>query len=93
MAPQDNKTLNKTNPRPPKQTSLETANAMFKEAFAMIKQRFNLKTPGLSDAELNRLTAEYIRQLPDENSIHIKLGYSHGPINRVAESARKVAPM
>jgi hypothetical protein len=67
MAPHDNKTLNKTRARPTTQSSLETANAMFKEAFAMIKQRFNLKTPGLSDAELNKLTAEYIRQLPDDN--------------------------
>ena len=46
-----------------KQTSLETANQMFKDAFLVKKTRFSHLHPELSDQELHKLTAEYFRKL------------------------------
>lgn len=50
-----------------KQTNLETANAMFKEAFLVKKTRFAKENPFLSESEINKLTADYFRNLPDED--------------------------
>ncbi len=49
-----------------KQTNLETANAMFKEAFLVKKARFQKENPQLTDAELDRVTANYFRNLADD---------------------------
>jgi hypothetical protein len=48
-----------------KQTNLETADQMFKDAFLVKKTRFSHLHPELSDEELHRLTAEYFRKLAE----------------------------
>lgn len=49
-----------------KQSSLETANEMFKDAFAMKRMRFAEANPDLSEEELNKKTAEYFRKLSEK---------------------------
>lgn len=49
-----------------KQTNLETANVMFKEAFLVKRTRFFKENPQLSDVELDKMTADYFRNLPDD---------------------------
>lgn len=51
--------------RPRKQTNLETANEMYKAAFTVKKQKFAQENPKLTEAELNRKTAEYFRHLAE----------------------------
>jgi hypothetical protein len=51
--------------QPRKQTNLETANEMYKAAFIVKKQKFTQENPKLSDAELNRKTADYFRRLAE----------------------------
>ena len=46
-----------------RQTNLETANQMFKDAFLVKKTRFAHLYPELSDSELHKMTAEYFRRL------------------------------
>lgn len=46
-----------------KQTNLETADQMFKDAFLVKKTRFSHLHPELSDEALQRMTAEYFRKL------------------------------
>jgi hypothetical protein len=46
-----------------KQTNLETADQMFKDAFLVKKTRFSHLHPHLSDEELTKMTAEYFRRL------------------------------
>lgn len=50
-----------------RQTNLETANAMFKDAFLVKRTRFAKENPGLTDTEIDKMTAEYFRNLPDED--------------------------
>jgi hypothetical protein len=45
--------------------NLEMANQMFKDAFLVKKTRFSHEHPELSDIELNKMTANYFRNLPD----------------------------
>lgn len=52
---------------PQKQTSLETANEMFKAAFLVKKTRFSQENPHLSEEELNKMTALYFRRLAEQN--------------------------
>jgi hypothetical protein len=42
-----------------RQSSLETANEMYKAAYQVKKMRFAEKNPQLTDQELNILTAKY----------------------------------
>jgi hypothetical protein len=49
-----------------KPTNLEMANQMFKDAFLVKKTRFSKLYPTLSDDELHKITAEYFRNLPDD---------------------------
>jgi len=49
-----------------KQTSLETANEMFKSAFLIKKARFAEQEPSLSETELNQKTANYFKNLSRE---------------------------
>jgi hypothetical protein len=51
--------------QPRKQTNLETANEMYKAAFTIKKQKFASADPKLSEAELNRKTADYFRHLAE----------------------------
>lgn len=51
-----------------KQTNLETANAMFKDAFLVKKARFSHLHPELSEQELIRMTAAYFKKLNEEKS-------------------------
>ena len=46
-----------------KQTSLETANEMFKTAFLVKKTKFSTHDSSLSDAELNKKTADYFKKI------------------------------
>jgi len=46
-----------------RQTNLETANQMFKDAFLVKKTRFAHLHPELSESELHKMTAEYFRRL------------------------------
>lgn len=46
-----------------KQTNLETADQMFKDAFLVKKTRFSHLYPELSDAELHLMTAQYFKNL------------------------------
>ena len=55
-------------PPPRKQTSLETANEMWKDAFLIKKTRFATENPGLSDEELTKMTAAYFRKLSERKS-------------------------
>jgi hypothetical protein len=58
--------MEKTKPlRPKKQTSLETANEMFKTAFQVKKSRIRTLNPELSDEDLNKKTALYFRNLSE----------------------------
>lgn len=50
-----------------RQTNLETANAMFKNAFLMKKTRFAKENPSLSENEVDKMTADYFLHLPREN--------------------------
>jgi hypothetical protein len=49
-----------------RQSNLETANAMFKNAFLVKKTRFAKENPHLNEAELNKFTADYIRGLSND---------------------------
>ena len=49
-----------------KWTNLEIADQMFKDAFLVKKTRFSHLHPGLSDKELERMTADYFRKLNEE---------------------------
>lgn len=42
------------------------ANQMFKDAFLVKKTHFSHLHPELSDEELHKMTAEYFRNLPDD---------------------------
>jgi hypothetical protein len=53
--------------RRPKQTNLETANQMFKDAFLVKKSRFAVENPQLSEQEIYKMTADYFRNLPDND--------------------------
>ncbi len=57
---------NKTPPLRRKQSSLETADEMFKAAFILKKTRFADEDPQLSEQELNKKTAEYFRSLGEK---------------------------
>lgn len=46
-----------------KQTSLETANEMFKNAFQIKKMKFYNENSKLSDDELNAMTATYFKKM------------------------------
>ncbi len=46
-----------------RQTSLETANQMYKDAFLIIKTRMARAHPTLAEAELQKLTASYFINL------------------------------
>ena len=46
-----------------KQSSLETANEMFKNAFQLKKMKFYQENSKLSDDELNIMTANYFKSL------------------------------
>lgn len=46
-----------------KQTKLEMADQMFKDAFLVKKTRFSHLHPELSDEELNKMTANYFKKL------------------------------
>lgn len=50
-----------------KQTSLETANEMFKAAFLVKKTRFAEQNPHLTEEELNKKTALYFRELAERS--------------------------
>lgn len=50
-----------------KQTSLETANEMFKAAFLVKKTRFAEQNPHLTDEEINKKTAQYFRELAERD--------------------------
>ncbi len=49
-----------------KQTSLQTADQMFKDAFLVKKTRFSHLYPHLSDQELQKATAEYFKNLNEK---------------------------
>lgn len=51
-----------------KQTNLETANEMFKDAFLVKKARFSHLYPERSEKELLKLTAEYFKKLNEKKS-------------------------
>lgn len=51
-----------------KQTNLETADAMFKDAFLVKKARFSHLHPELSEQELVRMTAVYFKKLNEDKS-------------------------
>ncbi len=51
-----------------KQTNLETADAMFKDAFTVKKARFSHLNPELSEQELIKMTAAYFKKLNEEKS-------------------------
>ena len=51
--------------KPQPQSSLETANEMFKAAFNVKKNKFSQENPKLSDSELNIKTAQYFRGLSE----------------------------
>jgi hypothetical protein len=44
---------------------METANEMWKNAFLVKRTRFARENPGLSEAELNQMTANYFRKLSE----------------------------
>ena len=46
-----------------KQTKLEMADQMFKDAFLVKKTRFSHLHPELSDDELSKMTANYFKKL------------------------------
>lgn len=46
-----------------KQSSLETANEMFKNAFQVKKMKFHQENLTLTDEELNVMTADYFKKL------------------------------
>jgi len=50
-----------------KQTSLETANEMYKDAFKIKMHTFAEKNPHLSEKELQAMTADYFRSLHGVN--------------------------
>ena len=50
-----------------RQTSLETANEMYKAAFLMKKERFAKENPQLSEKELLEFTSAYFRNLHKVN--------------------------
>ncbi len=51
-----------------RQTNLETADAMFKDAFLVKMARFSHQNPKLSEAELIKMTAAYFKKLNEEKS-------------------------
>ncbi len=46
-----------------KQTNLETANQMWKDAFAVKKMKFQTENSHLSEKEVQNLTVEYFKAL------------------------------
>lgn len=66
MSPVKNE--NDQSQRPKKQTALETADQMFKDAFLIIKTRFHKQHPNLSEEALNQMTADYFKKLNLERS-------------------------
>lgn len=46
-----------------KQSSLETANEMFKNAFQVKKMKFRQENLKLTDEELNVMTADYFKKM------------------------------
>ena len=52
---------------PQRQSNLEIANAMFKDAFLVKRTRFAKENPKLSASEIDKMTAEYFKNLPDED--------------------------
>lgn len=58
--------MKKMKPQPAnQQSSLETANEMFKTAFQVKKSRIKTLNPDLSDEDLNKKTALYFRNLSE----------------------------
>lgn len=58
--------MKKMKPQPTnQQSSLETANEMFKAAFQVKKSRIKTLNPELSDEDLNKKTALYFRNLSE----------------------------
>jgi hypothetical protein len=43
-------------------TNIEMAGEMYETAFIIKKQKFSLENPKLSEAELNHMTAKYLRE-------------------------------
>lgn len=52
-----------------KQANLETANQMWKDAFAVKKMKFQIENPHLSEKEIQNLTVEYFKNLSKEHKI------------------------
>lgn len=50
-----------------KQSSLETANEIFKMAFLIKKAKFSSSDPNLTDSQLNQKTALYFRKISEKN--------------------------
>lgn len=48
-------------PKKRKQTNLETADQMFKDAFLVKKTRFSHLYPERSDSELHKMTVDYFK--------------------------------
>lgn len=46
-----------------KQTNLETANQMWKDAFAVKKMKFQIENPSLSQKEVHNITIDYFKSL------------------------------
>ena len=49
-----------------RQTNLETADSMFKDAFLVKKARFSHLYPNLSELQLQEMTASYFKRLNEE---------------------------
>lgn len=52
-----------------KQTNLETADQMFKDAFLVKRTRFSHLHPQLSEEDLHKMTVEYFKKLNTEKSV------------------------
>lgn len=52
-----------------KQTNLETADQMWKDAFLVKKTRFSHLHPELSDEQLHKMTIEYFKKLNEEKTL------------------------
>lgn len=51
-----------------KQTNLETADQMWKDAFLIKKTRFSHLHPELSEEQLHKMTVEYFKKLNEEKA-------------------------
>lgn len=56
-------------PTKEKQSSLVTANEMFKDAFLFKKMRFSSLYPELSEPELHKMTTDYFKSLAKKGKI------------------------